>query len=106
MLIALVTGQRCRSLHLMDITSMQQNADHYKFIIKDIVKQSAPGRNQPELILPAFPADCRVYVYSVLSEYISVLHPLELGNPDSLSVLLSLTRKCLGTLYHVGLRML
>ena len=49
---------------------MQQNADHYKFIIQDFVKQSAPGRKQPELILPVFPADCRVCVYSVLSEYI------------------------------------
>jgi len=70
MLTALVTGQRCQSFHLMDLTSMQQNDVHYKFYIKDIVKQSAPGRKQPELILPAFPADCRVCVYSVLSEYI------------------------------------
>ena len=79
MLIALVTRQRCQSLHLMDITSVQQNADHYKFVIKDIVKQSSPGRNQPELILPAFPADCRVCVYSVLSEYIKCTTPLRGG---------------------------
>lgn len=79
MLIALVTGQRCQSFHLMDITSMQKNTDHYKFIIKDIVKQSAPGRNLPELILPAFPADGRVCVYSVLSEYIKCTAPLRGG---------------------------
>ena len=49
---------------------MQRNADHYKFVIADLVKQSAPGRKQPELILPAFRADNRVCVYSVLTEYI------------------------------------
>lgn len=79
MLTALVTGQRCQSLHLMDLTSMQQNDVHYKFIIKDIVNQSAPGRNQPELILSAFTADCRVCVYSVLSEYIKCTAPLRGG---------------------------
>ena len=79
MLTALVTGQRCQSFHLMDLSSMQQNADHYKFIIQDFVKQSAPGRKQPELILPVFPADCRVCVYSVLSEYIKCTAPLRGG---------------------------
>ena len=43
MLIALVTGQRCQSLYLMDLASMQKNADHYKFVIGDLVKESAPG---------------------------------------------------------------
>ena len=70
MLIALVTGQRCQSIYLMDLASMQKNADHYKFVIGDLVKQSAPGRKQPELILPAFKEDNRVCVYSVLTEYI------------------------------------
>ena len=31
---------------------MKQNADHYKFVIKDVVKQSSPmALKQPELIL-------------------------------------------------------
>ena len=42
MLIALVTGQRCQSIYLMDLDKMQKNADHYKFVIGDLVKQSAP----------------------------------------------------------------
>ncbi|CAH3170015.1 unnamed protein product, partial [Porites lobata] len=37
------------------------------------------GRNLPELILPAFPADGRVCVYSVLSEYIKCTAPLRGG---------------------------
>ena len=70
MLIALVTGQRCQSIYLMDLASMHKNADHYKFVIGDLVKHSAPRRKQPELILPAFKEDNRVCVYSVLTEYI------------------------------------
>ena len=54
MLIALVTGQRCQSIYLMDLDSMQKNEDHYKFVIGDVVKQSAPDKKQPKLILPAF----------------------------------------------------
>ena len=70
MLIALVTGQRRQSIHLMDLGSMHKNADHYNFIVRDLVKQSAPGRKQPELILPVFKEDYGICVYSVLTEYI------------------------------------
>ena len=69
MLIALVTGQRCQSIYLMDLDSMQKNTDHYKFVIGD-----PPGRKQPELILLAFKEDNRVCVYSVLTEYIKHTH--------------------------------
>ena len=70
MLIALVTGQRCQSVYLLDFASIQKNADHYTFVIRDLVKQPATGRKQPELILLAVKADNRVCVYSVFTEYI------------------------------------
>ena len=75
MLIALVTSQRCQSIHLMNLDGMQQNAGHYKFVIIALVKQSAPGRKQPELILPVFKEDYRFYVYSVLTKYIKRTAP-------------------------------
>lgn len=65
MLIALVTGQRGQSIHLMDLQSMTKTAVKYKFVIRDFVKQSAPGRIQPELILPLFKEDNRICVYTV-----------------------------------------
>ena len=70
MLIALVTGQKCQSIHLMDLGSMHKNADHCNFVVRDFVKQSEPGRKQPELILPVFKEDYRICVYFVLTEYI------------------------------------
>ena len=75
MLNALVTGQRFQSIHLMDLDSMQQNSDHYKFVIKDLVKQSVPGKKQPVLILPAFKEDFSICVYSVVTEYIKRAAP-------------------------------
>ena len=82
---------------------MQKNADHYKFVIGILVKQSAPGRKQPELILPAFKEDNRVCAYSVLTEYIKRIHPHRGGVTR---LLLSLFKRCQGTPFHVGLRLL
>ena len=105
MLIALVTGQRCQSIYLMDLDSMQKNADHYKFVIGDLVKQSAPGRKQPELILRAFKEDNRVCVYSVLTEYIKRTLPHRGGVLGCFLVLLNLFKRCQGTPFHAGLRL-
>ena len=55
----------------MDLDSLHNNADYYKFVIGDLVKQFAPGRKQPELILPAFKEDNRVCVCSVLTGILS-----------------------------------
>lgn len=35
-----------------------------------MVKQSAPGTTQPELVIPAFPAESKLCVYTHLREYI------------------------------------
>ena len=40
-----------------------------------LLKQSAPGRKQPVLILPAFKEDFSICVYSVLTEYIKRTAP-------------------------------
>ena len=58
---------------------MYTNADYYKFVIRDLVKQSAPGRKQPELILPVFKEDNRVCIYSVLRERIEHTLPYRGG---------------------------
>ena len=70
MLCALVTGQRCQSLHLMNLDTMIKSASSYRFVIHNLVKQSAPGKAQPVLVLPKFDEDERLCVYSVLEEYV------------------------------------
>ena len=71
MLCFLVTGQRCQTIHLMDIDHMSRHRDHISFHITDIVKHSRPGMPQPELILPAFPPDRRLCVVTYLKEYLA-----------------------------------
>ena len=72
MLRVLVTGQRCQSVHLMDIRHMVKGKSSYKFHIdKLLVKQPRPGKPQPVLVLPAYPADKRLCVLSYLQEYLT-----------------------------------
>ena len=69
-LIALVTGQRCQSIHLMDLTSMQKTNEKFRFIINKIIKTSGPGKRQPVLFLPKFTPNDKRCVYSYIEEYI------------------------------------
>ena len=36
MLVAIIMGQTCQSIYLMDLDSIQKNADHYKFVVGDL----------------------------------------------------------------------
>ena len=76
-LCALVTGQRCQSLHLMNLGSMHMDIDNsYVFHITQLVKQPAPGKAQPVLVFPRFPSDEGLCVATVLDEYIKRTEPL------------------------------
>ena len=70
MLCALVTGQRCQSLHLMNLETMHMENNSYTFHIQQLIKQSAPGKVQPVLAIPRFPSDASLCVATVLDEYI------------------------------------
>lgn len=70
MLVALVTGQRGQSIHLMDLEHMSVGKDCYKFLIQEKVKQSAPGKAQPELLLPGFSKNRSLCVVKTLAEYL------------------------------------
>ena len=76
MLCALVTGQRCQSLHLINLDTMEKSSSSYRFVINALVKQSAPGRAQPVLVLPKYVEDKSLCVYSVLEEYVQHTHTL------------------------------
>ena len=68
-LIALCTGQRCQSIHFMDIACMTVTKTTYSFVIKELVKTSKPGKDQPVLILPYFD-NVKLCVATTLNEYI------------------------------------
>ena len=76
MLCALVTGQRCQSLHLMSLDSITKKGNSYLFIIDKLVKQSAPGKYQPVLEIPEFAPDINLCAATVMDEYIKRTQPL------------------------------
>ena len=67
----LVTGQRCQSVYLMYMKHMTKGKSSYKFHLEKLVKQSKPGKPQPVLVLPAYPADRRLCVMTYLEEYVA-----------------------------------
>ena len=56
MLIALITGQRAQTMHLLDIRnrSVSELAHTYRI---DVVKHTRPGKHQMEFELAAYPED-------------------------------------------------
>jgi len=80
MLCALVTGQRCQTIHLMNLRNMHIDSNtSYIFYIDQLVKQSAPGREQPILNITRFCSDKRLCVASTLEEYLARTAPLRDG---------------------------
>ena len=86
MLCALVTGQRSQSLHLMDLSNLSKTNDSYVFHIDELIKQSAPTRTQPTLVIPSFPADHSLCVASTLEEYIRRTAPLRHNETQQKSI--------------------
>ena len=69
-LIALITGQRCQSIHMMDLSHMQKTDNKYRFVIEGLIKTSKPGKVQPVLVLPKFDEDTNKCVFRTMDEYI------------------------------------
>ena len=85
MLCALTTVQRCQSFHFVSLSSMQKSESSFTFVIDHLVKISAPGLPQPVLVLPQFPADARLCVFTTPEEYLRRTAPLR-GNEDRLFI--------------------
>ena len=71
MLCLLVTGCRGQTVHLLNLQHMQIREDAYVFHIKELLKQSRPGKSQPAIKFTAYPSDTSLCVVSCLREYIS-----------------------------------
>ena len=70
MLLALVTGQRCQTLHLLDLKLLHKGSD-YVFSFDTPLKHSRAHKAAPSVTLKPFPPDRRLCVITVLKEYIS-----------------------------------
>ena len=81
-LIALSSGQRAQSIHLMKINNMELLDNAFVFHINDITKTLKPGNNNVPIRIQQYLADKDLCVFNVLKHYLKVTQPLRsIDNP-------------------------
>lgn len=71
MLLCLLTAQRCQTVQLIDINSIQQLADRYRVTFSAKLKQTKPGHHLEPLELLKFPEDKALCVFEHLRLYLA-----------------------------------
>lgn len=74
-LCALVTAQRCQTLHAMNLDHCQIGMTNATFNIRDILKHNTPKNNNNDIILPSYPDNKRLCVVTYLKKYIKRTKP-------------------------------
>ena len=75
-LTALVTAQRCQSLHKLSLENMSVYEDKIVFVIKDRIKTSRPGKTFPKVEIPRFAENMDLCPRAHLLHYIAQTQPL------------------------------
>ena len=66
MLLAVLSGQRGQTIHLLNIQNMSLTEDTVKFRIGDLVKQSRPSNHVSEIVLQAFVDDRKLCIVTLV----------------------------------------
>ncbi|XP_013419712.1 uncharacterized protein LOC106180300 [Lingula anatina] len=69
-LIALSTAQRCQTIHQLDIECMTIREDEVIFSLGKLIKQSVPGKRQPEIVIPRITDNVKLCAMSALLHYL------------------------------------
>ena len=75
MLLALLSGQRCQTLHILDIEHMVLSDSRCIFYIMSVIKHSRRGSHQKPLEIEAYPKCTDLCVVTVLKEYLRRTEP-------------------------------
>ncbi|KAJ8981502.1 hypothetical protein NQ317_016499 [Molorchus minor] len=79
LLIALCSAQRCQTLSKIRISNIIKNEIGIDIIITDIIKTSAPKRQQPRLIFPFYKEKPQLCTASTIIHYIESTKSLRNG---------------------------
>ena len=71
MLVASLSGQRCQTIHALDVNDMVLTKDRCTFYIQELLKTSRPGKHFGKLELRAYHPDKRLCVFTFLEEYVT-----------------------------------
>ena len=69
-LLCLLTGQRCQTIHNIDISFIQFYDEGCIVTIRGVLKHTKAGIHQPPLELRSYPSDRRLCIIAYLREYI------------------------------------
>ena len=69
-LLFLLTGQRCQTIHSIDLSGIQSLPDMFRITILQPINTSRPGKHIQPLELKAFPTEPNLCIVSYLTEYI------------------------------------
>lgn len=79
-LLALVSAQRCQSLHFLNLNNMSVMEKQIVFVIKDRVKTSRPGKDHQRIVISSFSDDIRLCPFTHLKEYLKRTESLRSNN--------------------------
>lgn len=80
MLVALLSGQRCQTVHALTISGMRTTSDTVYFEITQLLKTSKPGKHQGHLEFKSYPVDRRLCVVTCLKRYVELTEPVRDGH--------------------------
>ena len=80
MLVALLSGQRCQTVHALTISGMKITNDTVHFEIAKLLKTSKRGKHQGHLELKSYPIDQRLCVVTCLRQYVKLTEPIRAGH--------------------------
>ena len=86
MLLCLLTGQRCQTVHSFDIRYIQQLPDKFRIAVRELLKHTKPGKHQEPFSFTAFSLDKRLCIVEYLSAYISKTEKLRGTNNTRLLI--------------------
>ena len=75
MLLALLSGQRCQTLHCLNIKDMILGDSKCVFLLTSVLKTSAPNRHLTHIEFLAYPQDPRLCVINCLKTYLTRTKP-------------------------------
>ena len=75
MLLALLSGQRCQTLHCLNIKDMILGDSKCVFLLTSVLKTSAPNRHLTHIEFLAYPLDTRLCVINCLKTCLTRTRP-------------------------------
>ena len=80
MLVTLLSGQRCQTVHALTLSAMKQTDTRTTFELNALLKTSKPGKHIEPLSFTSYPYDKLLCVVTCLKQYLQKTNQVRDGN--------------------------